>query len=174
MIEVPSVGNVILEEVEKCEGEARADNRKGKLIFFYEWDIAVKWKGHANGKDTEVDHVRPIAQSLLMFFFLLSQVTGKIEIPNLSEEHEDMEDVDVDVSLTTKGPEATVLKEMLRKGPGAKKVRELLSNYVLALKNEYSSGLILPKKDQAAPPVKTTAVSKPASKLAGGQANEVQ
>merc|ERR1712113_1034537 len=63
-------------------------------------------------------------------------------------------------------------KEMLRKGPGAKKVRELLSNYVLALKNEYSSGLILPKKDQAAPPVKTTAVSKPASKLAGGQANE--
>ena len=69
MIEVPSVGNVILEEVEKCEGEARANNRKGKLIFFYEWDIAVKWKGHANGKDTEVVHVRPIAQSLLMFFF---------------------------------------------------------------------------------------------------------
>merc|ERR1712013_552890 len=99
--------------------------------------------GHANGKDTEV--------------------TGKIEIPNLSEEHEDMEDVDVDVTLTTKGPEATVLKEMLRKGPGAKKVRELLSNYVLALKNEYSSGLILPKKDQAAAPVKNSA---------GGQANE--
>merc|ERR1712107_529071 len=24
-------------------------NRKGKLIFFYEWEIAVKWKGHANG-----------------------------------------------------------------------------------------------------------------------------
>merc|ERR1712013_724823 len=74
VIEVPSVGNVILEEVEKCEGEARANNRKGKLIFFYEWEIAVKWKGHANGKDTEV--------------------TGKIEIPNLSEEHEDMEDVE--------------------------------------------------------------------------------
>ena len=56
MIEVPSVGNVILEEVEKIEGEARANNRKGKLIFFYEWEIAVKWKGHANGKDTEVHH----------------------------------------------------------------------------------------------------------------------
>jgi len=153
VIEVPSVGNVILEEVDKIEGEARANNRKGKLIFFYEWEIAVKWKGHANGKDTEV--------------------TGKIEIPNLSEEHEDMEDVDVDVTLTTKGPEATVLKEMLRKGPGVKKVRELLSNYVLALKNEYSSsGLILPKKDQAVAPVKTSAVSKPATKPAGGQANE--
>ena len=56
VIEVPSVGNVILEEVEKIEGEARANNRKGKLIFFYEWEIAVKWKGHANGKDTEVPH----------------------------------------------------------------------------------------------------------------------
>ena len=56
MIEVPSVGNVILEEVEKIEGEARANNRKGKLIFFYEWEIAVKWKGHANGKDTEVHY----------------------------------------------------------------------------------------------------------------------
>merc|ERR1711934_781169 len=52
------------------------------------------------------------------------------------------------------------------------KVRELLSNYVLALKNEYSSGLILPKKDQVAAPVKTSAVSKPATKPAGGQANE--
>merc|ERR1712107_574475 len=61
---------------------------------------------------------------------------------------------------------------MLRKGPGAKKVRELLSNYVLALKNEYSSGLILPKKDQAAAPVKTSAVAKPANKSAGGQTNE--
>ena len=109
-----------------------------------------------------------------MFQTDICQVTGKIEIPNLSEEHEDMEDVDVDVTLTTKGPEATVLKEMLRKGPGVKKVRELLSNYVLALKNEYSSsGLILPKKDQAVAPVKTSAVSKPATKPAGGQANEV-
>ena len=45
MIEIPSVGNVIIEEVEKCEGEARANNRKGKLIFFYEWNITLKWKG---------------------------------------------------------------------------------------------------------------------------------
>lgn len=45
MVEVATVGNVVIEEVEKCEGEARANNRKGKLIFFYEWDIAVKWKG---------------------------------------------------------------------------------------------------------------------------------
>jgi len=126
VIEEPTIGNVIIEEVEKCEGEARANNRKGKLIFFYEWDITLKWKGNANGKDVEV--------------------TGKIDIPNLSEEHSDMKDVDIDVTLTTKGPEATLLKEMLRKGPGAAKLRALLDSYVSQLKNEYSCGLILPKK----------------------------
>ena len=44
-------------------------------IFFYEWEISMKWKGHVNGKEKEV--------------------TGKVEICNLSEEHEDMEDVDL-------------------------------------------------------------------------------
>jgi hypothetical protein len=45
VLEVPAAGNVIIEEVEKCEGEARANNRKGKLIFFYEWNLTLKWKG---------------------------------------------------------------------------------------------------------------------------------
>ena len=40
------------------------------------------FSGHVNGNDTEV--------------------TGKVEIPNFSEEHTDMKDVDVDVQLTTK------------------------------------------------------------------------
>jgi len=127
VIESPKVGNVVIEEVDKCDGEARANNRKGKLIFFYEWEITLKWKGHVNGSDKEV--------------------TGKIEIPNLSEEHDDMKDVDVDISLTTKGQEADVLKEMLRKGDGAKSIRSQLEKYVLALKNEYSSDLIKPKKE---------------------------
>ena len=35
----------MIEEVDKCDGEARANNRKGKLIFFYEWEITLKWKG---------------------------------------------------------------------------------------------------------------------------------
>jgi Activator of Hsp90 ATPase, N-terminal len=84
--------------------------------------------GFANGKETEVK--------------------GKIDIPNLSEEHEDMADVDLDVSLTTKGPESELLKEMLRKGSGAAKLRETLGAYVTALKTEYSQGLILPKKGE--------------------------
>ena len=45
IVESPKVGNVVIEEVDKCDGEARANNRKGKLIFFYEWEITLKWKG---------------------------------------------------------------------------------------------------------------------------------
>jgi hypothetical protein len=49
-------------------------NRKGKLIFFYEWDIKLKWKAIQSEEEYDVD--------------------GQIEIPNLSEEN-DMDDVDV-------------------------------------------------------------------------------
>ena len=127
-MENPKVGNVVIEDIEKIEGEARANNRKGKLIFFYEWEIVLKWKGHVNGNDKEI--------------------TGKIEIPNLSEEHDDMEDVDLEVSITGSSAEALALKEMLRKGDGAKNIRGILEQYVTALKNEYSTDLIKPKKGQ--------------------------
>jgi len=138
IIEDPKVGNVVIEEVEKIDGEARANNRKGKLIFFYEWEITLKWKGNVNGKDTEV--------------------TGKIEIPNLSEEHSDMKDVDVDVSLTSKGVESDMIKEMMRKGEGAKQIRILLESYVSQLKTEYTGGLILPKKGDSGPKQAVTKV----------------
>lgn len=126
VIENTKIGNVVIEEVDKIEGEARANNRKGKLIFFYEWEIVLKWKGHVNGNDKEIN--------------------GKIEIPNLSEEHDDMEDVDLEVTVTGNSAEASALKDMLRKGDGAKELRSVLSAYVTALKNEYSTDLIKPKK----------------------------
>jgi activator of HSP90 ATPase len=63
-------------EVEKCEGEAVANNRKGKLIFFYEWDIVLKWTGKLKGGEQEAE--------------------GTVNIPNLSEENDVSE---VDVSL---------------------------------------------------------------------------
>jgi len=137
VIESPSVGSVVIEELEKCDGEARVNNRKAKLIFFYEWELKLKWKGHVNGKDEP-------------------EVKGTIEIPNLSEEHSDMKDVDIDVNLTTKGPESVILKEMLRKGDGAKAIREKLKNYVDALKVEFGASVILPAKDSVpAPKTKT-------------------
>ena len=68
-------------------------NRKGKLIFFYEWDIKLKWKGtltpedppcgEEEGSDDEDDKKT-------------KEFSGEIEIPNLSEEN-DPEDIDVSV-----------------------------------------------------------------------------
>ncbi len=64
-------------ELEKCEGKARANNRKAKLIFFYEWELVLKWVG---GEENKVE--------------------GKVTLPNLSEEHTDMGDVDLEVTIT--------------------------------------------------------------------------
>lgn len=64
----------IITSVDKCEGEAVANNRKGKLIFFYEWNIVLKWQSSNNEKKIE----------------------GKINIPNLSEEN-DISEVDVSI-----------------------------------------------------------------------------
>ena len=58
IVESPKIGNVVIEEVDKCDGEARANNRKGKLIFFYEWEITLKWKGlfsfYFTNKDVDI------------------------------------------------------------------------------------------------------------------------
>lgn len=72
--------NVKITEISKCEGEASANNRKGKLIFFYEWNIVLTWKG------TLTD------SSGLTY-------EGKITIPNLSEEN-DVSEVDVSKYLS--------------------------------------------------------------------------
>lgn len=63
-------------EVKKCDGEAIANNRKGKLIFFYEWDVVLEWTGALKGGENEVE--------------------GSINIPNLSEENSISE---IEVSL---------------------------------------------------------------------------
>lgn len=64
-------------KLSKCEGEATANNRKGKLIFFYEWVLKLDWLATLDDLDA-------------------AEVKGTIEIPNLSEENEPHE---VDVSL---------------------------------------------------------------------------
>lgn len=64
-------------EISKLEGEASANNRKGKLIFFYEWNIVLTWKGTLN-ESSEITH------------------EGKILIPNLSEEN-DISEVEVSI-----------------------------------------------------------------------------
>ncbi|XP_054721449.1 activator of 90 kDa heat shock protein ATPase homolog 1-like [Uloborus diversus] len=112
-------------EVVKCEGDAVVNNRKAKLIFFYEWALEMKWNGALINGDTEGK--------------------GTIVIPNLSEEHE-IKDVDVIVHLETSGPESEILKDVM-KTTGLDIMRERLSGYVIALKEEFSKGLILPTKE---------------------------
>lgn len=106
------------------DGEAVANNRKGKLIFFYEWLIKCQWKGNVNGDDEEI--------------------SGKLEIPNLSEEN-NAEEINVDVTLDSSGSKADILKELMRT-KGEKTIRQQLAKYILALRDEFARDMIKPTK----------------------------
>lgn len=67
MVLESNVAKCEITKIESCEGEAVANNRKGKLIFFYEWDLSLNWKGRLSGSDKDIE--------------------GTIKIPNLSEEN---------------------------------------------------------------------------------------
>uniref|UniRef100_A0A6B2E8C1 Putative activator of 90 kDa heat shock protein atpase log 1 n=1 Tax=Phlebotomus kandelakii TaxID=1109342 RepID=A0A6B2E8C1_9DIPT len=120
---------VTVTEIEKLEGESSANNRKGKLIFFYEWNIVAKWRGVLPEDDTPA--------------------TGKITIPNLSEEN-DLEDIDVLVTADENDSRSDKLKEFMY-NVGRGEIRELLGVYVKELREEFSKGMILPKKDGQVP-----------------------
>lgn len=111
-------------EVNKCEGEAVANNRKGKLIFFYEWNIVLKWIS-----DGESD----------------KKVEGTINVPNLSEEN-DISEIDIEITLKDSTEEGEVVKHFLHT-KGKEAIREKLRQYVSSLKEEFTVGMILPKKD---------------------------
>ncbi|KAJ8921610.1 hypothetical protein NQ315_010518 [Exocentrus adspersus] len=116
--------------VDKLEGEASANNRKGKLIFFYEWDIVLKWSGKLkNGTDREF--------------------SGTIKIPNLSEEN-DVSELDIQVSVKDEDEEGFKLKQIMLKS-SKDVVREQLGKYIAGLKEEFSKGMILPKKGETKP-----------------------
>ncbi|EEZ99044.1 activator of 90 kDa heat shock protein ATPase homolog 1 [Tribolium castaneum] len=116
-------------EIDKCEGEASANNRKGKLIFFYEWDLSIKWTGKLkNGSKS---------------------YSGKVKIPNLSEEN-DVSELDIKVSVKDSDEEGDKLKEIMLKSC-KDVVRHQLTKYISSLKEEFSKGMILPKKDEVKP-----------------------
>lgn len=121
-----SIMTVTIKELSKCEGDASANNRKAKLIFFYEWVLEMDWEGRAAGSD--------------------QKVKGKIEIPNLSDEN-DIDEVAINVTLTdpTSGSVPEKVKSMLR-SKGTEIIREKLEEYVSSLKTDFSQGLILPTK----------------------------
>ncbi|RXN11344.1 activator of 90 kDa heat shock ATPase -like protein [Labeo rohita] len=113
-------GKCEITEVSKVEGEASINNRKGKLIFFYEWNLKASWSG------TSKSGIR---------------YKGNIEVPNLSDEN-DMDDLDISVSLCKDEPETELLS--LMRSEGAQKIRTALASYVDFLKTEFTQGMILP------------------------------
>ncbi|XP_066584339.1 activator of 90 kDa heat shock protein ATPase homolog 1 [Prorops nasuta] len=113
-----------VKEVEKCEGEAVANNRKGKLIFFYEWNIVLKWVAEKTSDES---------------------IEGKINIPNLSEEN-DISEVDIEFTLKDSTEEGEKIKHFLHT-KGKEVIRDKLRKYVSSLKEEFTKGMILPKKD---------------------------
>ncbi|XP_042101954.1 putative activator of 90 kDa heat shock protein ATPase homolog 2 isoform X3 [Ovis aries] len=118
-------GRCEISELKQVEGEASCSSRKGKLIFFYEWNIKLGWKGIL--RESGAKH------------------KGLIEIPSLSEENE-VDDTEVNVSK--KKGDGDILKDLM-KTAGTAKVREALGDYLKALKTEFTMGMILPTKAMA-------------------------
>lgn len=135
--------SVKFKSITKCEGEASANNRKSKLIFFYEWVITGEWEGllKSEGKTT---------------------YKGTYEVPNLSEEYDADE---VDVSFTMKDSKQDKLKDFVRI-EGLKKFREQFAKYITALRTEFATGLIKPTGNptptKEAKTVPSPTVAKPA------------
>ncbi|XP_075470791.1 activator of 90 kDa heat shock protein ATPase homolog 1 isoform X2 [Ascaphus truei] len=113
-------GTCEVTEVSKLDGEASINNRKGKLIFFYEWDVKLNWTG------TSPCGVK---------------YKGYVEIPNLSDEN-DASEVEIRVSLAKDEPD-TNLTALMRK-EGARQIREAVAFYISALRTEFTQGMILP------------------------------
>ncbi|KAM3919103.1 activator of 90 kDa heat shock protein ATPase homolog 1 isoform 2-T2 [Leptodactylus fuscus] len=116
-------GSCEVTEVSKLDGEASINNRKGKLIFFYEWDVKLNWTGHSNSG---------------------VKYKGHVEIPNLSDEN-DPSEVEIRVSLAKDEPD-TSLKELMKK-KGVQQIREAVGQYIATLKTEFTQGMILPTKN---------------------------
>lgn len=128
-----------IKAVDKLDGEAAANNRKGKLIFFYEWNIVLKWEGRMEGETSYATE-------------------GKATIPNLSEEN-DIDEVEITIQIDESNEYNERIKSFMY-NVGRDKIRTQLDTYVKTLKQDYSKGLILPKKDEnnAADKVKPDAV----------------
>lgn len=113
-------GSCEVTDVPKMEGEASLNNRKGKLICFYEWVIKASWTGTSK---TGIKY------------------KGNIDVSNLSDEN-DMDDLDITVSLCKDEPNTPLLD--LMKKEGIKNVRSALGSYVGYLMTEFTQGMILP------------------------------
>lgn len=135
--------DVEFKDFNKLEGDATANNRKAKLIFFWEWTIVINFE--ARLKDSELVY------------------NGTVEILNLSDEYEASE-IKLSNQVNNNGPHVKLLLDILN-SDGLSFFQSQLHKYIVELKKEYSQGLILPTdkgqiRPQAVAKGKTTIVDK--------------
>lgn len=120
-----SNGKARICEVDSITGDVIANQRKGKLIFFYEVNMKLKWKGETS--DGTV-------------------VNGSLSCDNLSEEN-DADDLEFSVKMDSEETsERRKVKELVRK-KCTELVRGQLGKWMKLLKEEYSTDLIKPARD---------------------------
>lgn len=68
-------GKCEVTELSKAEGEASINNRKGKLIFFYEWNLKAKWKGERERNLGNSVTLVMLVELIIMTFGLISNNT---------------------------------------------------------------------------------------------------
>lgn len=156
-------GNLFIKvnKVEKVEGEAYVNVRKGKIIPGYELNVSLSWEGEA--KDSE-------GKTLL-------KADGLVEMPYISDENAD-EDPEIRFSVKDEGPIGKTLKEaMVSKGKSI--VLEKVRVYVETMakggpcKDELDSKKVAPKSVAAASAA-TVAVEKSGASPAVSAAAETK
>uniref|UniRef100_A0A914HJB0 Rap-GAP domain-containing protein n=1 Tax=Globodera rostochiensis TaxID=31243 RepID=A0A914HJB0_GLORO len=119
---------IVFSDFKKLEGEATANNRKAKLIFFFEWTIDVNFIATICGSEIEYK--------------------GNVEIHNLSDENEAQE-IEISTHVDTPGPHDNEIRHILSID-GLAFVRSQMASYVRELKEEFSKGIILPVDSKGA------------------------
>lgn len=115
-------GSVRISEVTTCTGEASVSNRKGKVIYFFEWKIVLKWVGKTAMSN--------------------DNITGTITIENVSEENTS-DEVDIETKQNKDGKEHTKLHQMV-KTQMVPQCRNIIKEYIVYLQTEFGKKVILP------------------------------
>ncbi|KDP24654.1 hypothetical protein JCGZ_25570 [Jatropha curcas] len=128
-------GNLFIKtkKLEKVDGEAYVNIRRGKIIPGYELSVMLSWEGEAKDSD---------GKSLL-------KVDGSVEIPYIADENAN-EDPEIRVSVKDDGPIGMTLKEaMMAKGKPV--IEEKIRVYVQSMakggpaKDELEAKKVAPK-----------------------------
>ncbi|KRX50429.1 Activator of 90 kDa heat shock protein ATPase -like protein 1 [Trichinella britovi] len=121
----------VIKSIATVEGEATANNRKGKLIFLFEWNIVLNWTGKLKDGNNEIE--------------------GTVEIPNLSDENS-VDEISIEVTCKTSDAESDEVLSVMR-SEGVPVIRKQLATYLDELRKEFGQKLILPTKDNTSPVV---------------------